>query len=96
MEGLQDSYRWIAPVDALPCGASPYGVLNLAGNVQEWISRIGQTDIKNPLYAIRGGGADSPPELDHTTTIFRNHKDPRAFNYSVGLRCASADKENLP
>jgi formylglycine-generating enzyme required for sulfatase activity len=95
-ESTDDGYEWLAPVDALPCGASPYGVLNLAGNVQEWIGRAGQTDAKNPLYALRGGGADSPATLEHTTTVYRNHKDPRAFNYSVGFRCVSSSKENFP
>ncbi|HEY6843088.1 MAG TPA: SUMF1/EgtB/PvdO family nonheme iron enzyme, partial [Thermoanaerobaculia bacterium] len=38
------------PVDALPFGASPYGALNMAGNVSEW--------CRNPYppgYAARGG-----------------------------------------
>lgn len=95
-DSTDDGYEWLAPVDALPCGASPYAVLNLAGNVQEWIGRAGQTDAKNPLYALRGGGADSPVALEHTTTVYRNHKDPRAFNYSVGFRCVSTSKENFP
>jgi len=31
-----DGYRYVAPVGAFPGGASPYGVLNMAGNVWEW------------------------------------------------------------
>jgi formylglycine-generating enzyme required for sulfatase activity len=91
LAGTTDGFRWVAPVDALPCGASPYGVLQLAGNVQEWISRAGQTDATSPLHVVRGGGADSPPELEHATALFRNAKDPRSFNYSIGLRCVAAD-----
>src|SRR3569623_1824772 len=75
------------------CGASPYGVLNLAGNVQEWVDRKGQTDT-DPLYALRGGAADSPVELEHITTVYRNHRDPRRFDYSVGFRCASTEENN--
>jgi len=81
----------LAPVDAFACGASPYGIVQLVGNVQEWISRDGQTDRENPLHALRGGSVDSP--ADQTTTIFRNHRQPRRADYSVGLRCVVEGKD---
>jgi formylglycine-generating enzyme required for sulfatase activity len=87
--GLQDGYRWTAPVTQFACGASPYGILNLVGNADEWISRAGQTDARGPLYAMRGGSANSPIELDHVTTIFRNHRDPLKMEYGLGFRCVS-------
>lgn len=89
-DGLQDGHEWVAPVDAFACGASPYRIRNLVGNVQEWIAREDQPDRDNPHRAVRGGGADSPPELEHTTTLFINHRDPRVFNYSIGFRCVSS------
>ena len=90
---LTGGKAWTRPVDALPCGASPYGILQLVGNVQEWISREGQTDRDNPLHALRGGSTDDTPEKEKTTTVFRNHRDPRVFNYSNGVRCV-VDMEN--
>ncbi len=88
-EGLADGYRWVAPVDSLPCGGSPYGVLHLAGNVSEWISREGQTDReRNPLRIVRGGQVDSPTALEHATTVFRNEREARHFSYAIGARCA--------
>jgi sulfatase modifying factor 1 len=33
-----DGYRELAPVGALPFGASPYGAINMAGNVSEWVA----------------------------------------------------------
>jgi iron(II)-dependent oxidoreductase len=87
LEGTQDGFVWTAPIDAFPCGASPYKILQLAGNVQEWIARDGQTDRDNPMYVVRGGGPDLPPEDDTGTTIFRNMRPPRASSYSNGLRC---------
>jgi hypothetical protein len=97
LRGLQDGFSWSAPVDAFPCGDSPYGIRQLAGNVEEWISREGQTDgDKNPLYAQRGGYMDSPPDVDQTTTIFRNHRAPRGIFYSDGLRCVIEDPNGTP
>jgi len=87
-------YRWTVPVDSFPCGASPYGILNLAGNVQEWIARDGQTDRGNPLHVLRGGYPTS--EIDMLTTIVRNHRTPRALYYSNGLRCIVQAAEGLP
>lgn len=88
--GIEDGHRWVAPVSAFTCGASPYGVLQLAGNVEEWIALEGQRDPTVRLRALRAGSAESPAELDHHTTIFRNHRDPTFHNYGIGVRCASS------
>lgn len=95
--GTEDGYRWLAPVDAFPCGASPYGVLNLAGNAAEWISREGQTDrAVNPLWIIRGGEVDAPADLDQATTVFRNERQGRQFTFAVGFRCVIASEGKVP
>jgi hypothetical protein len=39
---------------------------------------------------------DSPPDHDQTTTIFRNHRDPRGIFYSEGLRCIIEDPKGPP
>jgi len=91
----KDGYIWTAPVDAFPCGASPYGVLQLGGNVQEWIARDGQTDRQNPLHVLRGGSPDSPADLEQTTTIFRNSRPPRFIAFSNGARCV-IEHDDLP
>jgi len=88
-EGMADGVDWLAPAESFPCGASPYGVLNLAGNVAEWISREGQTDRDNPLRVFRGGSTMSPPERQHTTTVFRNEREARFFDFTSGVRCAA-------
>lgn len=89
-DGDADGYFWVAPVDAFPCGASPYGVLNLAGNVAEWISREGQADrAVNPLWVIRGGEVDAPTDLQQSTTVVRNEREGRQFTFAVGFRCIS-------
>jgi eukaryotic-like serine/threonine-protein kinase len=88
--GTQDGAAWTTPVDSYACGAGPYGHLNLIGNVDEWIARDKQLDRDiTPLYVIRGGSVDSPPELEHATISFRNHRDPNKMDYSIGFRCMS-------
>ncbi|MCL5429392.1 MAG: formylglycine-generating enzyme family protein [Chloroflexi bacterium] len=37
---FDDGYALTAPVGSYPAGASPYGVLDLAGNVWEWVDTI--------------------------------------------------------
>ncbi len=78
---------WLAPVAALPCGASPYGVLNLVGNVDEWMSRADQPDPANPLRSLRGGDVMAVVDLDQPTTVYVNHREPRVVRYSIGFRC---------
>ncbi len=87
-EGDQDGARWVAPAESFLCGASPYGVLHLTGNVDEWISREGQVD-RDALRVVRGGSATSPPSLQHTTTVYRNHRAERYFDFSIGVRCVT-------
>jgi serine/threonine-protein kinase len=35
---IDDGYRYTAPVGSYPDGASPYGALDMAGNVLEWVA----------------------------------------------------------
>lgn len=47
--------RHLKAVDAYPGGASPYGVLNMAGNAWEWVSGYYQGDRSKRI--IRGGAS---------------------------------------
>ncbi len=65
---------WLAPVDSLPRGASPWGVLHMAGNVSEWSQDPWPDPVPGteawdapgvPLRVTRGGHWASPPgDLD--------------------------------
>ena len=66
------SYCRTARVDDYPAGASPYGALNMTGNVWEWVSDFyfpdyyASSPARNPrgpqtgMYAIRRGGQHQP------------------------------------
>jgi formylglycine-generating enzyme required for sulfatase activity len=87
------------PVDRYPLGASPYGALNMAGNVREWVadwfseSYYEHTPLFNPLgpaqgetRALRGGSyLDDAREL----RVFNRYgHSPRSPGVNRGFRCA--------
>ena len=94
-------YNSSAPVDAFPDGASPYGILDMAGNQWEWVSSIYQAypykvddgrehQHAGPVRATRGGGHDSNAEEISTTQRGRLlSRNPRAGHHNIGFRCAS-------
>jgi formylglycine-generating enzyme required for sulfatase activity len=93
---------WIktAPAGSLPQGATPEGVLDLAGNVHEWTSSIAQPypyraddGREDPDRAadrvVRGGAADTGPETLRST--WRGASVSRratAGHHNIGFRCA--------
>ena len=94
-------YNSSAPVDAFPEGASPYGILDMAGNQWEWVSSIYQpypykvddgreNQNAGPVRSTRGGGHDSSAEEISTTQRGRFlSRNPKAGHHNIGFRCAS-------
>jgi formylglycine-generating enzyme required for sulfatase activity/dienelactone hydrolase len=66
------------PVDSLPFGASPYGALNMAGNVSEWCR-----NAFPPGYAARGGAWKDAVYAFGQTAAF----PPFYAAPSIGFRC---------
>ena len=54
-DSLDDGYGDTAPVGSYPDGASPYGVLDMAGNLWEWVQDYYAAD-----YYARSPGANPP------------------------------------
>ncbi len=89
-----------APVTAFPAGASPFGVLDLAGNAWEWVSSLyrlypyrpddGREDLRSPgVRGTRGGGHDSTADQITTTQRGRTlSRNPRSGHHNIGFRCA--------
>lgn len=81
--GIDDGYPFTAPVGSYPAGASPYGVLDMAGNVWEWTS----TPYGSGYYVIRGGGWGSDSQTSQATFI--NSYDQNVTWIDTGFRCVS-------
>jgi serine/threonine-protein kinase len=77
----------ITPVGKYPHGASPYGCLDMAGNVWEWTSSLWGDDWEKPYFGYPYDPNDGreDPEGEYFFHVMRGG----AFNYSGGdVRCA--------
>lgn len=89
----------VLPVGSIPEGASPYGMLDMAGNAAEWVADYfdfnyyqvspdhnptGPTQVLD--HGLRGGSYESTN--DQATTYFRDSSHSVRPNLRVGFRCA--------
>ena len=98
----EDGYKYTAPVGSFPEGASPYGLLDMAGNVEEWVAdyydkRYYTTgpivNPKGPAKAtmhrgLRGGAFISNPR--YMRTSFRAYDFQDHTTDKIGFRCAKS------
>lgn len=91
-------------VGSYPAGASPYGALDMAGNVWEWVNDWWQYDYysvspyNNPpgpatgtYKVLRGGGWND--SWYYLRVAYRSYVNPSNEYYVVGFRCVSAPGE---
>jgi formylglycine-generating enzyme required for sulfatase activity len=96
---INDGYLYSAPVGSYPAGASPYGVLDMAGNVLEWVqdwkidTYYQESPANNPLatnsgnwHVLRGGSWYSKIEDIKSAARGAGNLD-LTIDY-VGFRCA--------
>jgi formylglycine-generating enzyme required for sulfatase activity len=86
-----------------PSGASPYGALNMAGNVREWLadwfnkSYYLENASNNPTgpetgieRSMRSGAYDADANEIYTTSRYKH--EPQSAGLSRGFRCAESAK----
>jgi formylglycine-generating enzyme required for sulfatase activity len=84
------------PVGSFPSGASPYGVLDMAGNVWEWVGdwyeaypgSTFRSDLLGQKYKVVRGGSWNHP-VEDARTFHRDIAHPGRAIGVVGLRCAA-------
>jgi sulfatase modifying factor 1 len=95
--GTQDNHMYTAPVGSFPADASPYGVMDMAGNAWEWCA-----DWYDPIYyhrtARRNPRGPDAGELrvrrgfswddGLAKTTGRQGKNPLQMDSKTGFRCA--------
>lgn len=101
VRGSSDGFETTAPVTAFRGGSSPFGALNMAGNVAEWVADFydptyyrSSKEIEDPLgpktgreRTVKGGGFN---DLAFSVRVSaRRPKRPTDVAAGIGFRCAS-------
>ncbi|NPV85717.1 MAG: SUMF1/EgtB/PvdO family nonheme iron enzyme [Anaerolineae bacterium] len=98
-QGEDDGYKYTAPVGSYPEGASPYGALDMAGNVWEWVADwydanyYANSPRENPKgpssgeYRVLRGGSWLI-DVSDVRAAGRDWGAPSFTSSSLGFRCA--------
>jgi formylglycine-generating enzyme required for sulfatase activity len=102
LSGDTDGYGFTAPVGVFPAGASPYSLLDMAGNAAEWVADwydaayYAQSPAQNPTgpavgeeKVVRSTIANGGGGPEKCRTVARYPAPPEHPRWHYGFRCAS-------
>jgi formylglycine-generating enzyme required for sulfatase activity len=101
MYSADDGWDSTAPVGSFPQDLSPYGVLDMAGNVAEWTdteyARCYRDDCESDgKERVFRGGAWNDDNPRDVRTSYRNRGIPQMRASFVGFRCARSEAPAAP
>ena len=76
------------PVGRYPDGKSPYGLLDMAGNVWEWTSSLWGTDVNKPEFGYPYDATDGRENLSAPDTVLRVLRGGSFRDDAQDVRCA--------
>lgn len=101
LQGAGDGALFASPVGSYPKGASPFGALDMIGNVWEWVATVysppagnNPPSKKKILRIVKGGGWTSDEKTARIS--FRNVVAPDIKNPTFGFRCVKPLGKKIP
>jgi formylglycine-generating enzyme required for sulfatase activity len=85
----EDGVNESTPVSAYPQGASPYGLLDMAGNVWQWTRNLWGTAWDKPEFGYPYDAADGRENLSPDKEMLRVIRGGSFLNPAPILRCAA-------
>jgi formylglycine-generating enzyme len=89
--GKEDGHLFAAPVGSFLSGASPSGLVDMVGNVWEWVDNKKSSRPQPNARVVKGGGWTS--DKRQARISFRFHVDLKMKNPTFGFRCAKSLKQ---